>query len=217
MNGNNITEQEIQKYKNKLIINNTHNIDEETSINNEIKNESEFLSSLLNIKRNELNQQNIQNNVNNIQIPNIMNNNIQIPNMMNINEEWLEGFQMGINEFNNEENNRVPKMNTIFKTTQGITHTIVVDYGTSINELLEKYLKRVGRPDLIGDKNNKFCALYYAVQLKFGDKTKVESFFKMNNNSKVVVNYFFGLIGPLKDVTFKTTFGKIHEFNIIYI
>ena len=64
-----------------------------------------------------------------------MNNNIQIPNMMNINEEWLEGFQMGINEINNEENNRVPKMNLIFKTTQGQTHGIIVDYGTTINEL----------------------------------------------------------------------------------
>ena len=90
MNGNqrmgtNITEQEIQKHKNKLNnliirLNNTHNIDEEASINYEIKNESECLSSLLNIKRNEVNQQNIQNNFNNIQIPNIMNNNIQIPN-----------------------------------------------------------------------------------------------------------------------------------------
>ena len=66
--GTNITEQEIQNHKNKLNnlifrLNNTHNLDEETIINNEIKNESECLSSLLNIKRNELfNQQNILNN-----------------------------------------------------------------------------------------------------------------------------------------------------------
>jgi len=67
---NNITEQEIQKHKDKLNnlifrLNNTHNIDEENSINNEIKNESEFLSSLFNIKRNELNQNNNMNNNNN--------------------------------------------------------------------------------------------------------------------------------------------------------
>ena len=52
--GNDITEQEIQKHKktlNKLImkLNNTHNIDEEISINNEIRKETEFLSSLFNI------------------------------------------------------------------------------------------------------------------------------------------------------------------------
>ena len=68
--GNNITEQEIQKHKDKLNnlifrLYNTHNIDEENSINNEIKNESEFLSSLFNIKRNELNQNNNMNNNNN--------------------------------------------------------------------------------------------------------------------------------------------------------
>ena len=67
---NNITEQEIQKHKDKLNnlifrLNNTHNIDEENSINNEIKNESEFLSSLFNIKRKELNQNNNMNNNNN--------------------------------------------------------------------------------------------------------------------------------------------------------
>ena len=69
--GNPITEQEIQNHKNRLNrlitkLINTHNIDEETSINNEIKNETKFLSSLLNIKRNELNQNNIINNNNNL-------------------------------------------------------------------------------------------------------------------------------------------------------
>ena len=66
--GNSITEEEIQNHKNKLKnlitkLINTHNIDEETSINNDIKNETEFLSSLFKIKRNELNQ-NMNNNMN---------------------------------------------------------------------------------------------------------------------------------------------------------
>ena len=71
--GSYITEQEILKLKNKmnnLIMKlfNTHNIEEETSINNEIKNQTEFLSSLLTIKRNELNLNNNMNNMNNMQI-----------------------------------------------------------------------------------------------------------------------------------------------------
>jgi len=67
--GNDITEQEIQKHKktlNDLImkLNNTHNIDEEISINNEIRKETEFLSSLFNIKKDELNLQNLNDNNN---------------------------------------------------------------------------------------------------------------------------------------------------------
>ena len=66
--GSSITEEEIQNHKNKIKnlitkLINTHNIDEETSINNDIKNETEFLSSLFKIKRNELNQ-NMNNNTN---------------------------------------------------------------------------------------------------------------------------------------------------------
>ena len=61
MLGSSITEEEIQnhKYKLKNLISkliNTHNIDEEVSINNEIKNETEFLSSLFKIKKNDINQ-----------------------------------------------------------------------------------------------------------------------------------------------------------------
>ena len=214
MNGNqgmgkNITEQEIQNHKNKLNnlifrLNNTHNLDEETIINNEIKNESECLSSLLNIKRNELfNQQNILNNN--------FNNNIQIPNMMNGNEEWLKGFQMQVNANNDEEElNTGPVIPVIFKTIQGNTNVITVNYGTTINDTLEKYLKRVGRPDLIGTHELYF--LFSARQLKFGDKTNVESFFKFAQNPQVFVNDINCLIGiQSKDITFKTTNGIIHE------
>ena len=72
--GSYATEQEILKLKNKLNnlimrLFNTHNIEEETSINTEIKNQTEFLSSLLNIKRNELN---LNNNMNNMQMQQMM-------------------------------------------------------------------------------------------------------------------------------------------------
>ena len=67
--GSNITEQEIKKHKDKLTnlifrLNDTHNLNEDNFINNEIKNETEFLSSLLDIKRSELNQNNNMNNNN---------------------------------------------------------------------------------------------------------------------------------------------------------
>ena len=78
--GNPITEQEIQNHKNRLNrlitrLINIHNLDEETSINNEIRNETKFLSSLLNIKRNDLIQNNDMNNNNNFFNPMINQNN----------------------------------------------------------------------------------------------------------------------------------------------
>ena len=133
-----------------------------------------------------------------------MNMNMQgMPQGMNMammdNEEWLKGFQMGVDEVNaldqQESQNDGPKINVIFKTTQGTTTAMVYDYGTTIDKSLEKYLKRVGRPDLYQQKSNKICFLFNAAQLKIGDQTKVENFFKNVQNPKVVVNDVNNLIG----------------------
>ena len=141
----------------------------------------------------------------NMNMPNnFMNMNMNM-NMMDMgqDEEWLKGFKMGVEEVNNtgdqdsDANSPGPKINVIFKTTQGTTHTMVYNYGTTIDKGLAKYLNRVGRPDLIGDKSNKICFLFNAAQLKFGDQTKVETFFKNVNNPKVVVNDVNNLIGAL--------------------
>ena len=133
-----------------------------------------------------------------------MNMNMQgMPQGMNMammdNEEWLKGFQMGVEEVNaldqQESQNDGPKINVIFKTTQGTTTAMVYDLGTTIDKALEKYLKRVGRPDLYQQKSNKICFLFNAAQLKIGDQTKVENFFKNVQNPKVVVNDVNNLIG----------------------
>ena len=92
MLNNSITEQEIQKHKNKLnnLINkliNIHDVDEEISTDNEIKNETEFLLSLLNIKKTEMKRQsNMINNMNNNNLFNINNNNFNMSNMMDNNQ-----------------------------------------------------------------------------------------------------------------------------------
>ena len=139
-------------------------------------------------------------------VPMNMNMNMQgMPQGMNMNmammdnEEWLKGFQMGVDEVNalaqQESQNDGPKINVIFKTTQGTTTAMVYDYGTTIDKSLEKYLKRVGRPDLYQQKSNKICFLFNAAQLKIGDQTQVENFFKNVQNPKVVVNDVNNLIG----------------------
>ena len=94
-----------------------------------------------------------------------------------------------------KENDSKQKIRVIFKTTQGTTTDIEVFFGTTINQLLEKYLKHIKRPDLIGDKENKICFLYNAIKLRFGDETTVEEFFKAVISPIVTVNNIDNLIG----------------------
>ena len=126
----------------------------------------------------------IQNFGNQLKNMNNMNNNMIIPNNnmmmqfnMNNDEEWMKGFKMGVEEIDKEEEefDGSPHMNIIFKTIQGVFHNVIYKYGTTIDEVLKKFLYRVGRDDLINQ--GKVCFLYHAIRLKFGDKTKVEDFF----------------------------------------
>ena len=114
-------------------------------------------------------------------------------------ELWMQGFKMAVQEVNSQPeqdaNPGAPKINVIFNTTQGTTHNMVMSHGTTIDEALKKYLKRVGRPDLINDNSNKICFLFNATKLKFGDNTPIEQFFKNAPNPKVVVNDINNLIG----------------------
>ena len=117
----------------------------------------------------------------------------------NADEEWLKGFQMGVEEVNNmqkqQEASNVPKINAIFKTTQGLTTNMRFDFGTTIDQALGQYLKRVGKPELIGNLQNKICFLYNAKQLNFGDQSKVEVFFNNMVTPKIVVNDTQNVIG----------------------
>ena len=126
-----------------------------------------------------MNNPNMMMNNNNFN-PMMNNNNIFInPNMMMNNNIFFPHNNlmmmpdMVIN--NNINNNPIPKMNVIFNTTRGITNNLLVDYGTTIERLLEKYLKHVGRPDLIASKDIAF--IYNARKLDWKDKTPVEIFF----------------------------------------
>ena len=145
---------------------------------------------------NQIKNMNNMNNMNNNNMI-IPNNNIMMPNQMlglnlmgmnNNDEDWLKGFKMGVEEVKYiQEIDNSPKINIIFKTTQGVSHTIPFNYGTTIDEVLKKYFYRTNKPELINQKG-KFCFLFNSNQLKFGDKTKIEEFFKGIPNPKVVVN-----------------------------
>ena len=146
---------------------------------------------------------------NNFQMPNIMMNNNNFIANNNGDEEWLKGFMLGVRDFQNEEEGarQGPKINVIFSTTKGRTDNLCFKYGTTIDEILKIYLKRVNREELIG-RYDKICFLVNAQQIKFGDKTPVEKLFKLNRNPKVVVNDVYNLIPVPKKITFKSTIGN---------
>ena len=53
--------------------------------------------------------------------------------------------------------------------------------------MLKIYLKKVNHPELINTKD-KICFLFNAKKLEFGDKTKIEDYFKYNKNPVIIVN-----------------------------
>ena len=115
-------------------------------------------------------------------------------------DDWLEGFKMGVEEINNPSTNSDPdvnkpgpKINVLFTTTIGTKRNIVLSHGTTIDEALKKYLNAVGKPDLVN--SDKISFLFNAAKLQFGDNTKIENFFKNVMNPKVVVNDTANLIG----------------------
>ena len=138
--------------------------------------------------------------MNNNFMPNMMfNNNITfMPNMMgmninfnNDNEEWLKGFQMGVENKDDRE-----KMNVIFKAQQsGTITTLTLKYGTTIDKMLEKYLNRIGRPELYREKTDRIAFLFNNYKLRFGDQTPIEKFFENPHNPKIVVDDLYNLNG----------------------
>ena len=130
--------------------------------------------------------------------------------MMNVgSDDWMKGFEMGMKE--NSEPQQVqeppgPKITVIFKTTQGTVTNMPFKHGTTIGEALKMYLKRVGRPDLINNLQDRLCFLVNAKQLKFDNTTKIEEFFKNTAYPTVLVNDVNNLIGAQKH--FKITSTK---------
>ena len=105
--------------------------------------------------------------------------NIHKPDIPDIfdDELWLKGFHIGFQPAIDTTKDKA-KMNIIFRTTQGTTHNIILNYGTTIDEALTTYLKRVGRPELKYDNSVKINFIFNATRIKFGDQTKIEVFFK---------------------------------------
>ena len=126
------------------------------------------------IKNIEMQIQNIEMNISNRQISNQI---IQMDNFGNngFNMDCFNNNQNMIFEENNNGDN-MKKISIIFKETNGRIKTLHFNYGTTINDIMESFLKEKGRSEYINTDFVKF--IYNASVLEFGDKTKIEIYFR---------------------------------------
>ena len=93
------------------------------------------------------------------------------------------------NIINEPKNIKKPKMNIIFKEVTFSRKTILIlDYGTTIDQMLLEYLKKINKQELKG-KTDK---IYFSINLRrieFGDQTPIEQFFDFNSQPNIDVNY----------------------------
>ena len=135
-----------------------------------------------------------------------MQNPMMCMNMMNpfmIGGNWMNIYS-NMNNLINMNNiiNNMPfpnpqgqsKINVIFKTTMGVVTNVLIDYGKTMSDLFQVYLKRVDKIELYNTKDT-ILFLFNAKKLSFTDNTKVEDFFKLTPNPTIVVNDVKGLIG----------------------
>ena len=157
MLSNPIIEQEIQNHKNKLNILiskliNTHDIDEETSINNTIKNETEFLSSLLNIKKNELNHIKMNMHINPMQQQIMMKQQMMDPQMIQMQMMMAQAQQEQMkNILNNQRKEEISVTFRRYVSEEDEKYPVVAIIQCTLDEkvssLIEKYRNNTGDHD----------------------------------------------------------------------
>ena len=138
-----------------------------------------------------------------IQIPDITRNNFFILNQINDVIAKIQNISMKItnmnyqmpminmgglnfnNDFLNINKEKKPIINVFFDNW-GKKNNIQYYFGTTIDEMLKKYLIRINLPGLINN-NDAFLFLYNAEHLKFGDNRKIEDVFGCSPGSPLVI------------------------------
>ena len=103
------------------------------------------------------------------------------------------------------------KMNLIFRIDQGKTRkqTITLDFGSTIHQALTKFLETIGRPDLIGENEDKIYFIYSANNLNFWDQRRIENVF-INKNPMIDV---FIRQQQNNDSTHQSHYGMIQNIH----
>ena len=80
-------------------------------------------------------------------------------------------------------------MNVIFTSGTGNSKVLILDYGTTVDDMLKIYLKKENKLDLYGSYN-KIGFLYNIKNIQFGNTSPIELFFKNRRTPKVQVSYY---------------------------
>ena len=106
----------------------------------------------------------------------------------NINNNFIER-----NTNNNNFNHNKPKKNFLFKNLKGEIKALYFDYGTTVSEMIRKYLEEIGKPYLFNNDEIRF--LHSSFKLNFNDQTKIEEKFKGIEVVHIIVHDNKPLIG----------------------
>ena len=149
---------------------------------------------------------NMSNNFNNMNNNNFMfpNQNQMFPQQI-MAQNWMQMYTMGqqlpnfnnmnsINNMNNMNNMNNRKLTVFFKTGKGLITTVFIDYGKTVNYLIQVYFKRMGKPELI-NKPREIGLIYNARLINFNESRLVEDFFGGCDNVTITVNDIGDLIG----------------------
>ena len=107
-------------------------------------------------------------------------------------------------------------MNILFKPIRENSFNITASYGTTIDQLLKYYLRRMNIPELIATNKIKF--LFDARGIVFGDETPIEIYFKNNLNPIIMVICFSNLFNWTKeenDIIKKEEDKIFSEINVV--
>ena len=130
------------------------------------------------------------------------NQNMPMPGMNMGGNGWMEIYNLiNPNQQQNmiqnnfiQNNNALPKINIVFRTTKAVRTNITIDYGKTVSELIQLYFKRVGKPELF-NRPLDICFIFNANKMNFNDQTPVQNYFLGVYNPFITVNDTKDLIG----------------------
>ena len=135
-------------------------------------------------------------NMNNNMGMNMNNMNNMIGINMNNNKGILANNNLGMNMNNNIGINIDNKKEMIvhFKLMTGERKTLIVQYGTSVGDLLKKFFQAIGKPEALKKKDS-IIFIHNSQKLSYEDKTKIEEKFYIKYPIIILVNDLNALIG----------------------
>ena len=85
-----------------------------------------------------------------------------------------------------------PKLMIVFKLGKGFSYGLIANYGITVEQLLQKFIKRVKNKDFVNLKESKIKFLFNSVKLNENEKvlnTLVEKYFKNRRLPTIIVTH----------------------------